>query len=584
MNPLGSKRSVFALAIFSAVFLALTVTSFVRTSATFDEPLHLTTGYMQWRDGDFRFDIEHPPFQRMWDALPLLMMGGVQPAERTTDQTDPIRWVQASQFLYAHDFLYKMNDADRLLYRARFMTALLGIALGILIFCWVHEWLGFWPAVAALGFCAFEPNLLAHSSLVTTDFGVTCFIFGAAYFLWRLSRRISVANVAGLTTFSALALISKFSGVVLGPILIALIAVRVFRSAPWPCSVGKPREIASPQGKVAAGAAIVLIVGLFCWGAIWAAYSFRYMPSSTPGWQFQFQKNSDFRAGVPSLTAAAAWIDSRKLLPNAYTEGFLLGQDNALSRSNYLDGRYSLHGWWYFFPVAFLIKTPVSLIALFLAGLVVLAARWREFLQNGIYIAVPPAVFLIAAMNSNLNIGLRHILPVYPFVVLLATLCVSYVLQARSKIPVTLLAVLCVFWLFEFARVYPHNLAFFNSFVGGPANGYKYLADSNLDWGQDLKPLKQWMDSKKVDSINLAYFGTADPQYYKISCTYLPGGPFYITRMGLKLPGYIAVSDTILDGVYLNPAGRAYYAQLRALKPVADIGYSIRVYWIDGSQ
>ncbi len=145
------------------------------------------------------------------------------------------------------------------------------------------------------------------------------------------------------------------------------------------------------------------------------------------------------------------------------------------------------------------------------------------------------------------------------------------------------LGVLLAFWVFEFARVYPHNLAFFNQFVGGPQDGYEYLLDSNLDWGQDLKPLKKWMDQQGIQQINLAYFGTADPAYYGMQCTYLPGSPFFAQNQNSlpQLPGYVAISDTVLMGVYLNPAWRAFYKPLLKMQPVADIGYSIRVYKVD---
>jgi hypothetical protein len=277
------------------------------------------------------------------------------------------------------------------------------------------------------------------------------------------------------------------------------------------------------------------------------------------------------------------WIDAHRLLPNAYTEGFLLGQAKAQFRGAFLGGQYGIEGWWYYFPVAFLIKTPVALLLMLMGGLILCAKRWRLFLRDEAFLLVPIAFYLGSAMTARLNIGLRHILPIYPFVLLLAALCISELLRGRQKSGYTLLIGLSLFWLFEFARVCPHYLAFFNQFAGGPRNGYKYLADSNLDWGQDLKPLKKWMDEQNVQHINLAYFGTAEPIYYGIQCTYLPGSPFFAENLvrAPQLPGYVAVSATVLDGVYLNEAGRAFYKPLRERPPRAVIGYSIFVYWVD---
>ena len=132
-------------------------------------------------------------------------------------------------------------------------------------------------------------------------------------------------------------------------------------------------------------------------------------------------------------------------------------------------------------------------------------------------------------------------------------------------------------------RVYPHYLAFFNRFVGGPRHGQEYLVDSSLDWGQDLKGLKRWMDKNNVQHINLSYFGTADPGYYKINCTHLPGAPFFAEQFvkGPELPGYVAVSATNLRGVYFDERWRDFYKPLLEMEPVAVIGYSIYVYRVE---
>jgi hypothetical protein len=202
-----------------------------------------------------------------------------------------------------------------------------------------------------------------------------------------------------------------------------------------------------------------------------------------------------------------------------------------------------------------------------------------------VFLLVPIVCYLVPAMTAKLNIGLRHILPIYPFVLLLAALAVAELLRSKQKSAYAVLIALSLFWLFEFARIYPHYLAFFNQFVGGPSHGYEYLVDSNLDWGQDLKPLKKWMDKNNVQRINLAYFGTADPAYYGIQCIYLPGSPLFAEDRVRppQLPGYVAVSATNLRGVYLNDLGRAFYARLLAQKPVAVIGHSIHVYWMNNA-
>ncbi|MGA2221407.1 MAG: glycosyltransferase family 39 protein [Verrucomicrobiia bacterium] len=584
MNRQERRRIAIVLGAFAAAFLILTITSYTQTSATWDEPQHVTAGYMSLALNDYRTDPEHPPFLRMWAALPLLAMPNIEIASRVIDQITPTDWVAMEQFGFSHHFMYIANNGDRVLYAARFMIALLGILLGVLIFSWVREWLGFGPAAIALVFYSVEPNILAHSSLVTTDFGTTCFFFGTVYFLWRTTRRLTAGNLIGLVIFLALSVVSKFSALVLGPIILALLAIHVLRKTSWVCRIGKSGEIGSRMGKARVAAALVVLLALASWGMIWAVYSFRYAPSPAPaGWQFHFENDPSVQQRTPFLATTVGWIDSHRLLPNAYTEGFLLGQSKAQLRGAFLAGRYSLEGWWYYFPVAFLIKTPVSLLLLLIGGLVVCAKRWRTFLRDEAFLLVPIVCYLAPAMSAKLNIGLRHILPIYPFVLLLAALCVAELLKSKQKSAYAVLSILCLFWLVEFGRVYPHCLAFFNQFAGGPRNGYEYLADSNLDWGQDLKPLKRWMDKNNVQHINLAYFGTADPAYYGIQCTYLPGSPFFAGNLVRRpqLPGYVAVSATILDGVYMNDLGKAFYRPLLDREPNAVIGYSIRVYWVE---
>jgi hypothetical protein len=575
---------IVVLAVFVVLFLTLTVTSFTRMSASYDEPDHLTSGYFAWKAKDYRLDPDHPPFLRMWAALPLLAQRNIKLPEQRIDRTDPLEWVSGSEREeFIDSFVYKINDADHMLYPARFMIALLGILLGLLIFSWAREWLGFWPAVFALACYTFEPNILAHASLVTTDLGVTCFLFGSVYFLWRTTRSLSLTNLVGLLALSGFAAVSKFSAIILGPIFLFLLAVRALQPAPWPCKIGKCSEIRARLGRMGVSTAIVLLVTFASSAAIWAMYGFRYLPSSNPGWRYTFEDNSIVRAQVPLTASVVHWIDTKHLLPNVYSEGLLIQQLKATQRYAFFFGDISQSDRWYYFPVAFLIKTPISLILLFFGGLVFCALKWKTFFRNGIFVLVPLFFYMAVAISSGINIGLRHILPIYPFVILLAALCAAELVRTKRRIAIGVLGVLCLFWLFEFARVYPHDLAFFNSFIGGPQNGYKYLADSNVDWGQDLKGLKRWMDAQGVNQINLVYFGTADPAYYGIQCTLLPGGTLH-TRLQKpftlpQLPGYVAISTTLLDGVYLTREGRAFYAPLRDREPSAVIGYSINVYW-----
>jgi hypothetical protein len=200
-------------------------------------------------------------------------------------------------------------------------------------------------------------------------------------------------------------------------------------------------------------------------------------------------------------------------------------------------------------------------------------------------VLIPVAVYLLVAMASALNIGLRHILPVYPLLIVAAAQSADTLIIRNAKRATHIVVAVAVAASIELATAYPHTLAFFNALAGGPANGFRSLADSNVDWGQDLKPLKSWMQEHHVEQIGLAYFGTADPAYYGMNVRYMwgttvPGiGP---DRMGPpSLPGYVAISVTLLDGVPFQEGARDFYRPLRESDPVANIGGSIRVYRVN---
>lgn len=566
---IARAKTAIVLVIFVLAYFGLEMGSAPQRSATYDEPIHLMAGYAALARGDYRIDPTHPPFLRMWAALPLLGMENGSLGRSRIDRIGPLAWIAEANFA-ARDFLFRGRDADRTLNAARFMITILGAALGILVFCWAREWLGFVPAVMALAFYLIEPNLGAHAALVTTDLGVTCFYFGASYFLWRACRRWSTPNVVGAVFCFALACVSKFSAVLLVPVGGLLLAYAVAR-----------KLISLPRACGLAG-----VAGLVAVLAIWTVYGFRYEPSATAGWVFKAREVSLVPKEFPVLMPALDWVDSHNLLPNAFSQGFLLGTSMAENQPSYLAGDISNDGWWYYFPAAFAVKTPVPLLLLAGVGAVVLVRRRARLgVDNGLFLLVPAAVYLGVAMTTAINIGLRHILPIYPFVLLLAAAAAWEVAGAawRARTKWLVLGGLMGFWLWTYARVYPHTLTFFNQLVGGARNGSDYLVDSNLDWGQHLKQLKEWMDEEGVARINLAYFGMADPAYYGIGCVLLPGTGMVEREKISKpeLPGYVAISATIMSGVSFTPAWRLFYAGFRDLEPVAVIGNTINVYRVE---
>jgi Flp pilus assembly protein TadD len=287
---------------------------------------------------------------------------------------------------------------------------------------------------------------------------------------------------------------------------------------------------------------------------------------------------------APAAARVVEWIDANRLLPNAFIQGAFYSHASLKQMPAYLGGEISESGWWYYFPLAIVVKTPLALLVLVGVGLFGFVRRGRELgVGNQLFVLIPIVAYLGTAMASGVNIGLRHVLPIYPFLLLIAAAGARELLRLPRRMAVAALALVAIVWTGEFARAYPHPLTFFNQLVGGPPNGYRYLADSNLGWGQGLKGLKSWMARNGVAHVNLAYFGQADPAYYGIDCTYLPGGPsFALDKTSRpRLPGYVAISSTTLSGVYAPPPWRLFYRPFQDLKPAAVIGNSIRVYWVE---
>jgi 4-amino-4-deoxy-L-arabinose transferase-like glycosyltransferase len=558
-----------ALIVFALVFAAGEIYSYTRLSATFDEPGHLAAGYAALAQSDYRLDIEHPPFERMWAALPLLALPVHTTALAAVDQQTPETVAYGGPFDIGHRFLYRDNDADRLLYRARFMIVLLGIGLGVVCFFWTLEWLGWRAALVALVLYATEPNIAAHAELVTTDFGVTCFLFASVYFLWRASRRWTIVDAAAAVVCAVLAVLSKFSGLAVLPLFAVLVTAAAIR-----------RRVS-----VRHAATVLLSLCVFVVFAAWAAYGFRYDPSRNPDWRFALHAGSAAQAAVPVTASLASWIDAHRLLPNALTEGFVHNQGLGTGRPAFLLGDYSTFGWWSYFPIAVALKTPTVLLVLLGTAVLTRAGRNAMFGLDGAFLILPVVLFLTFAMAAAVNIGLRHVLPIYPFLIVLAAAGARALFASRPQRYRVVLTIIALAAVLETAWAYPDPLTFFNVFAGGPKNGFQSLADSNLDWGQALKPLGVWVKDHNVDRINLAYFGTADPKYYGMNVRYIWGtiapdvSP--AQQAAPEVPGYVAISATLLDGVPFDDRLRDFYRPLRDRVPTADIDGSIKVFWID---
>jgi len=518
-------------------------------SLTADEPVHILRGYALWRSGDFRLQYGHPPLIHWISGAALELEPDLPPP-----QTLP-GWEQADRMTMAPQLLTgSPQRVDRIVWLARYPIALLAILLGAVVFRWTREWLGPVAGVAALAFLAFDPNIIAHAGLATTDLGVSVFFFAAAYTFYRALRQPTLGRLAIAGLAFGLAQAAKLSALILGPAFVLLAALSVLRI---PRRQGRATPIFSMV--------IIFVIGGL---TLWAVYGFQWGP--VPG------------LGL-SLPAPAYWVSLIRLRDH-----------EELGHRAYLLGQISSEGWWYYFPVAFLVKTPLpTLIALVLASIAWLRHVMRRGLNwlepRGIAMAslvVPPLAYLAVSVNSSLNIGYRHILPVLPFAFVFASqiLCLPDLLRRHAPKGSGIVAATLLLWLaVEALAIQPYPLAYFNQLAGGPAQGYRVLADSNLDWGQDLKRLAAVLKAQGIERPWLSYFGGADPALYGIEYRRLPAPPPSPPTPDYHpfnpAPGVYAISASNLVGVGLAEPDAFYIFRQR--EPFAHIGYSIFLYRIE---
>jgi Dolichyl-phosphate-mannose-protein mannosyltransferase len=557
------------------LYAGLAVASLRGHSATFDEGTHLPSGYTYLALRDHRLNPEQPPLVKLLAAAPLLPLSPVFKA-------DDFAWSEARQWELGRRFLYRWNDADRLLFRGRVAVVTLGAALGLAVFFWTRRLFG--PPAAALAFflCVLSPDLLAHGQLVTTDAAFALFMFLAVALFERATVRISPGRIllAGAATGCAFA--TKFSAPVLVPILAALAAVVVLSPEAVRDRRGTPIE--GLRARPVHLLLVLLAVAAVAFLVLWAAYGFARKMSPDPAVEAKVLA----ALGPPKSGAGKAAEALRRtgLLPEPYVRGLVFVLDNAQARPTFLMGRLSPNGFPYYFLVTFLLKTPIPLLVLL--G-IAFATAPRLPPRTAAFVWIPVVVYGVVAATSRLQIGHRHLLPLYPFLFVAAGRAVALLAArsaARAKAGAVVLGALCAWYAAGTLRLHPHYLAYFNELAGGPSQGWRYLVDSNVDWGQDLPGLKAWMDAHGVSRIKLSYFGSADPGYYGIEADYLPGymspRPTRVTRE-VRPGDVVAVSATNLQGVYLDEADRPLMERFRAARPVARIGYSIFIYRADFS-
>lgn len=545
-----------------AVLLALHwwlgVSALFAKSVTADETAHLTGGYAYWRFNDYRFQPENGNLPQRWGALPLLLE---QP--RLVPAEAPEWWSLSHVWLVGQKFLFESgNNTDFMLTTARATMALWSVATGLLVFGWSRRLWGDAGALFSLALYVFSATTLAHGPLVTSDMTVTFFLLAATGAFWRHLQRVDACSLTLSLAATALTCVAKFSFLLLVPVYALLMVWRLAEPVPliagW---CGRERAFAGGWAKLTAMAASVVLHGVTAWVVIWAFFGFRYSafaPGLPPGWKFYLPWQVILPASGfwPTLIAhARQW----RVLPEAFLQGFAYMRYAAEQRNAFMNGEYSITGWVTFFPYAFMVKTFMAELGALALAFGVAAARWRRAsagrivtdLRRGAPLLVLFAVYWAFSLASHLNIGHRHILPVYPILFVLAGVIIR---PAASRWLCGAAGALIGLAAVESMAIRPHYLAYFNFFAGGPASGWRHLVDSSLDWGQDLPGLAEWLHAHRQsgEPVYVAYTGTGDFRYEGITGEALaPYYNHYRPRRWQELkPGLYCVSATELQDVY----------------------------------
>ncbi len=540
----------------------------VRTSATVDEPAHILAGHRHWQCGDFGINPEHPPMLKMLATAPLEFRTLNEPpwecGSRVTSKTD--------LFVHGTKFVVQ-NGVDSVVIPARYASALFAVALAILVFASVWKMFGRAESLAALALLAFEPNLVANGVLVTTDMTLTATAFAAVIALYGFCRNPNWRRfLLGGLAFGLL-LAAKHSAVIFLPVLFALLIADalIFRR--------NETSLAKLVLKQTAAFAGMFLVGLVI---LWAFYGFRYysIPTATaPTVSVSDYISANGRPeAVDSLSAKiVASLNQTRIFPESYTLGLadIVATGN---RNMYLFDRAYPTGRWFYFPVSFLVKTSVALILLLPLGFA-FAFFNSEKRREMMFLLAPPLFFFAVALTSGINIGARHILPVYPFFIVAAAVGAVWVSRKNHVFRYFLIALLLFHAVTTVARTAPDYVPFANDFWGGSDNTYKIYRDPNLDFGQNNKFVKEYLERENITDCWFAPHGNFELVADTQPCRLLPGSfGLNISDQPNEAVPPVVEGTVLLTAMVFPPRGGQEYVPIMQTEPVARIGRGIFVY------
>ncbi|MBU2263259.1 glycosyltransferase family 39 protein [Patescibacteria group bacterium] len=576
-------------------------------SATMDELAHIPSGYSYLAKQDYRLNPEHPPLIKDLSALPLLFLNLNFPVD-VPAWTEYIngQWDMGRIFIYESG-----NDADKIIHFARFPIMLLALLFGWLLFKWTKKLYGNKVGLLTLFFYTMSPTFIAHSRYVTTDLGAAFgFFIGLATFInFLINQTRKNLIIAGIAF--GIAQLLKFSLVILAPIYLLLAVLWVILE-----NYGNLKKIISRSFKIIGKLILIGVIGVII---IWPVYQFHVL-----NYPVERQK-ADTEITLASFGFKPAvnlvvWLSDKPVLRpiGQYLLGVLMVTQRASGGNTaYFLGTVSSEGSSLYFPLLYLLKEQLAfhiltLIAIIFAIRNIIRSKSKnlrtavEWMRDNFAIFASMifiAIYFAQAVTSNLNIGVRHILPAFPFIYfLVARQIVRWAKTHDLEEPETLgqqikhffstflkslekysLLSALLLWMFLMNIIaFPNYLSYYNEFGGGIKNGYKIATDSNYDWGQDLKRLKSFVDKNNIEKIGIDYFGGGNIPYYFGDKGQMWWSPWGSPKdYGIE---WLAVSANTLMSAQAKPAPgfeRKFedsYWWLKGKEPYARAGTSIFIY------
>ncbi len=547
-------KKIIAVILLLSIFTFLAISSILRKSGTCDEIAHhIPSGVVFLEKGDLKMATDSPPLAKYLVAAPVVLF-----LKPTLPDNKDI-WRNQDRAAFSRDFFFKYNkNAKAMLFASRLVVIIFGIILGLLLFIWASRMYGERIALFTLFIYSFSPTILAHARLATTDLITAFFMLLSLFTFWSFIKKPCMINIFLAGTSLGLAQLSKYSMLILYPIFIILYIIAIIKDK---------KVFKSPR---TFNLLLIFLISIFI---IWAGYGFKTEPILVNA--MRAEEKLEFVSGM-----AQKIFPSNPGAINPALESFLmkfpmplgehiLGLFGVLRHSyeghlTYFCGQWSLKGNPLYFIVSFLLKTPIPIIVLFIMGLI-LSIR-KKLSINDYFLILPFFIYFIIASGSNLQVGIRHLLPIYPLCFMISARSIEFFKYKLLKI---VIIVSCVWLILSTLMTWPNFLSYFNEIAGGPDNGWRYLRDSNIDWGQDLPLLKEYMDKNDIKEIKLAYFGEGMPEQYAIKHK----GIFGKEKQAPEYDIY-AVSVNSLDSIEWT----------KQYKPIAKAGYSIFIYDLRGKK